>query len=245
MIEKSMLRPSRRGGVPVFRRPAGQLQLAQARGQAHRGRIAHAAGLVVIKADMDEAGKEGAGGQHHGFGLEVQAELGDGAGDAVAGNGKVVDGRLEQRQVGLILQPAADRRLVQHAVGLGARGAHRRALAGIEDAELDAGLVGGRSHGAAEGIDFLDQMPLADAANGRVAGHRPQRLDVVRQQQRAASRARRGECRLGAGMAATDNDYVITRGEQHRARSPREEAQSYARTGQKNREMFHVKHFPV
>jgi hypothetical protein len=78
---------------------------------------------------MDQAGEEGAGGQHHRFGLEAQADLGDDAGDAVAGDAEVVDRLLEQREVRLVLQPAADRRLVQHAVGLGARGAHRRALA--------------------------------------------------------------------------------------------------------------------
>jgi hypothetical protein len=41
-----------------------------------------------------------------------------------------------------------------------------------------------------------------------VAAHLPQGLDVVRQQQRGAAHARRGQRRLGAGMAAADDDDV-------------------------------------
>jgi hypothetical protein len=88
-IDAAAVEARRRAGLQAAGR---QLQLAQARGQADAGGIAHAAGLVVVEADVDQAGEEGAGGQHHGFGLEAQAELGDGAGDAVAGDGEVVDG---------------------------------------------------------------------------------------------------------------------------------------------------------
>jgi type IV pilus assembly protein PilO len=37
-------------------------------------------------------------------------------------------------------------------------------------------------HQAAEGVDLLDQMALADTADGRVARHLAQGLDVLRQQ---------------------------------------------------------------
>ena len=47
---------------------------------------------------------------------------------------------LEQRQIRLVLEHAANRPLVELPVGLRARGAHRRSLAGIEGAKLDAGL---------------------------------------------------------------------------------------------------------
>jgi hypothetical protein len=87
---------------------------------------------------------------------------------------------------------------------------------GVEDAELDAGLVGGRRHRAAQRIDLLDQMPLADAADRRIAAHRPQRVEVVRQQQRIRTHARRGERSFGAGMAAADDDHIETGGIKHR-----------------------------
>jgi hypothetical protein len=114
---------------------------------------------------VDAAVEEGAGGQHHRAGAKAKAHLGDGTDDAVALHHQVVHRLLEQPQVGLVLQPAPDGRLVQHPVGLRPGGAHRRPLAGIEDAELDAGLVGGQRHRAAECIHLLDQMPLADAAD--------------------------------------------------------------------------------
>jgi hypothetical protein len=41
-------------------------------------------------------------------------------------------------------------------------------------------------HRAAQRVDLLDQMALADAADRRVAAHLAERLDVVRQQQRGA-----------------------------------------------------------
>ena len=70
-------------------------------------------------------------------------------------------------------------------------------------------------HRAAERVDFLDQVALADAADRRVAAHLPERLDALRQQQRARAHARRGQGGLGAGMAAAYNDDVEFLGETH------------------------------
>src|SRR5690606_29995736 len=134
-------------------------QFAQASGQGYRRRIAGAAAAVFFQADVDN-------------GADALAVL----------DNQVVDGLLEDREVRLVFQGGADGGFIQHAVGLGARGTHRRALARIEDAELDAALVGGARHGAAEGINFFYQMALADAADGRVAAHLAEGLNVVRQQ---------------------------------------------------------------
>jgi hypothetical protein len=164
---------------------------------------------------VDQPVEEGAGGEHHGGRFEAQADLGDDAGDPVADHGEVVHGLLEQPQVGLVLEAAADRGLVEHPVGLGAGGTHGRALAGVEDAELDAAFVGGRRHGAAEGVHFLDQMPLADAADGRVAAHLAEGFDVVGEQQGGAPGPCRGQRGFGAGMAAADNDHVESGGMKH------------------------------
>ena len=85
----------------------------------------------------------------------------------------------------------------------------------VEDAELDAALVGGDRHRAAQRIDFLDQVALADAADRRVAAHLSERLDVVRQQQRLAAHAGGRQGGLGAGMAAADDDDVEFLGVEH------------------------------
>src|SRR5690242_17550222 len=51
-------------------------------------------------------------------------------------------------------------------------------------------------------------MPLADAADGRVARHLPQRLDAVGEEQGTASHPRRSKRGLGASVAAADHDDV-------------------------------------
>ena len=196
----------------------GQIQFAQARGERHRGRIAHAAGLVVFQSHVDEAGEESPRRQHHRPALEHDAELGSHPGDAVAVEQQVVNRLLKQREVRLVFQPSSDGGLVQHTVGLRAGGAHRRPLGRIERAELDARLVGGDRHRPAQRIHLLHQMALADATDGRIARHRTEGFDVVRQQQRPRARAGTGERGFGAGMAATDDNHIEGFGEFHGAR---------------------------
>ena len=65
-------------------------------------------------------------------------------------------------------------------------------------------------HHPTQGIDFPDQVPLADAADGRIAAHRTDRLDVVGQQQGPRAGPRRGQRGLGAGVAAADHDDVVS-----------------------------------
>jgi hypothetical protein len=103
---------------------------------------------------------------------KAHAELGHHTGDAVAVQDQVVTGLRENRQVGLVFQAAANRLPIQYTIGLRARRAHRRSLARIENPELDARFIDGLGHGAAQCIDLLDQMPLANAADRWVAAHR-------------------------------------------------------------------------
>jgi hypothetical protein len=51
-------------------------------------------------------------------------------------------------------------------------------------------------------------VPFAYPPDGRVAGHLPERFDVVAQQQGLAARTRTGQSRLGTGMATTHYDYI-------------------------------------
>ena len=68
----------------------------------------------------------------------------------------------------------------------------------------------------------LDQVALADAADRRIAAHRADGLDVVRQQQRARTGTRGRERGFGAGVAAADHDHVVAvEGVAHRAASVR------------------------
>jgi hypothetical protein len=119
---------------------------------------------------------------------------------------QVGDFLLEQREVRLVLQHRADCLLVQGAVGLRARRAHRRTFAGIEGAELNAGAIRRLRHRTAERVDLLDQVTLADAPDRGIAAHLSERLDALRQQQRTHAHARRGQGGLGAGVPAAYDD---------------------------------------
>ena len=128
---------------------------------------------------MHLAIQEGARGEHDGLGPEPDAQLRDDTHHTVALQQQVIHRLLEEGQIGLVLQCLADSLAIQDTVCLGARGSNRGALAGIENPELDTGVIGGNGHGAAQRIDLLDEMPLANAANGRVAGHLTQGVKIV------------------------------------------------------------------
>ena len=156
---------------------------------------------------MHEAVQERTRGQNDRPAEEPDAQLRGRADDPVAFHDQVIDGLLEDRQVGLILEAATDRLPIEHPVCLRARGTHSRSLARVQDAELDAGLVRCFGHRPAQRVDLLDQMPLADAPDGRIARHLAECLHAVGQQQRARTHARGGKRRLGASVPATDHDY--------------------------------------
>ena len=164
----------------------------------------------MVFSDVDEAVQKCAGGQHHRVGLKSDAKLGDGPNHAVAIHDQIIASLGKNRQVRLVLESATDRLFVQNPIGLRPGCAHGRPFRGVEDAELNACFVRGRSHCAAQGIDFFNQMPFADTANRRVATHHAQRFHAVCQQQRARTRARRRQRRLGTGMAATHDNHIKT-----------------------------------
>ncbi len=121
---------------------------------------------------------------------------------------EVGDFGFAQREVRLRLEQRADRLPIQRAVRLRAGRAHGRALARVQRAELDAGAVGGDRHRAAHGVDLAHQVALADAADRRVAAHLADGREALRHQQRARAHPGRREGRLGAGVAAADDDDV-------------------------------------
>ncbi len=185
-----------------------QLELLQARRKRYRGRVTRTAASVVIQPHVDLPVEEGASGQYHGACAKGDANLRDGTDHAVALHHQVIHGLLEQHQVGLVFEPRANRLAIQHAVRLSAGGTYGRTLAGIQDTKLDPRLIRGCRHGAAHCIHLLDEMALANAADGRIAAHLTKGLDVVAQQQCLAAHTRSGECSFSAGVAATDNNDI-------------------------------------
>ena len=100
------------------------------------------------------------------------------------------------------------RRRIELAVGLRPRPAHGRAFAAVQNAKLDAALVGDAAHEAVQSIDFPDQMALAQAADGRVAAHGADGGKAMRHQRGLRAHAGAGGRGLTAGMAAANHHNV-------------------------------------
>ena len=208
ITEKSIVRASRRGGVPVFRRP-GAASSFRRWPRLIAGGSPGAAGGVVLHPDVDQAVEEGAGGEHHRGRLEAQADL---VTTPVTRSPTTVRSSTacwNSQQVGLVLEAAADRGLVKHrsAWARVARTAGPLLALRMRNWMPPSSVA---RHGAAEGVHLLHQMPLADAADGRVAAHLAEGFDVVGEQGGASGPRRRSG--FGAGMAAADNDHVESGG---------------------------------
>ena len=80
---------------------------------------------------------------------------------------------------------------------------------------MDTALIRGQRHRTAQSIHLFDQMALANAADAGVAAHLAQSLDVVGEQQGLATHACSGQCRLGSGMAAANDDDIEFLGIKH------------------------------
>ena len=146
VVDAAAVDARRRAGL----QPADpQRQLPQSRRQSIRGRIAGAAARMALHADVDPAAEKGADGEYDVAGEKFDAALRDAALDSIAPHLQIGNLLLEQLQVRLPLEKAANGAPVQLAVRLRPSGAHRGPLAGVERSKLYARLVGGERHGTA------------------------------------------------------------------------------------------------
>ena len=162
---------------------------------------------------MDHSAQEGAGGEH-------DCAAGDRAAvrelDARYGAGVGCDPSRLPFDDGQV-RGLGDQRLhgapIELTVRLGARPLNGGALAAVEDAELNAGSIGGARHHAVERVDLAHQMALAQAADRRVAGHFADRREAVGDERgwRAAAR-RRGRGFASRMAPADDNDVKFHSG---------------------------------
>ncbi len=205
---QSIVAPSSRGGVPVLRRPSAKPSRSSVSERPDRRRLADPAGRRLLFADMDQAAQERAGGQHRGAAGELAAVGEAHAPHRAVSDQQIVDFRLQHSEIRRLADRALHRLRVELAIRLGARTAHRRALAAVQDAELDAALVGHAAHQAVQSVDFPHQMALAEPADRRIAGHRPDGRKPVRNQRRTRTHARGRGRGLAAGMAAADHDDI-------------------------------------
>jgi hypothetical protein len=82
------------------------------------------------------------------------------------------------------------------------------ASGGVEEAELDAAGVGYFAHDAAEGVDFADEMTFGYAADGGVAGHLGDEVEVEGEEGGAEAHARGGCGGFAARVACAYDEDV-------------------------------------
>jgi hypothetical protein len=115
---------------------------------------------------------------------------------------------LKQTQVGLVFDNMANGGFVAHAISLGARGSYSWSFAGIQHTKLDTAEVSGMRHCTTERVNFLDQVTLANAADGWVATHLANSFDVVRQQQCLRASSGSSKCSFSPGVTTADDNDI-------------------------------------
>ncbi len=93
-------------------------------------------------------------------------------------------------------------------IALGTRRPDGGAARSIEETELDADGVGDLAHDAAERVDFADEMSLGDAADGGIAGHLGDEIDVQCVKGSLQAHAGGSHGGLASGMTGADHDHV-------------------------------------
>ena len=107
---------------------------------------------------------------------------------------------LQQLQARGVLQHPLQPELVSLLVALGARRLHARTFPRIQHAELDPRRVRILTHHAPQRIDLPHHMTLGQPTNRRVAGHLPDRVEVLRQNPRRRPQPRCRQSRLHPRM---------------------------------------------
>jgi hypothetical protein len=122
---------------------------------------------------------------------------------------QVDDFGLLDEEAGLRLKHLAHLHAILPLVALGARRPDRGAARSIEQAELDPYGVGYLAHDSAERVDLANEMALGDTADGGVAGHLRDEVEIQREERCAQAHARGGDGGFAAGVPCADHDYFV------------------------------------
>ena len=180
----------------------------QGRGEFDGGRIAGASAGHVLESVVHFSVEEGPCGENHSFGAELFAELADDACDIAVFEDERAGGSLTDAEIGLELDFALHRLLVTDFVALCAGGPDSGTFSEVQQTELQRGRVGDASHGAAEGVDFADDVSFCDSADRGIAAHLRDMVKIDGEHQRGSAGSGGSECGLARGMSAAHHDYV-------------------------------------
>lgn len=157
---------------------------------------------------MDEALQECPRGQECGPAGDCFTEGGDHARDPSTVHGQGAGRFLAHEEVRTGEDVLLHDLQVLRPVDLGPAGAHGRALAGVQDAELDPGLIRPFAHHSAQRVDFFDHLTFGQSADGRIAGQVSDAVHIDGQKQGLHAHVRRGHGGFASGVPGTDDDDV-------------------------------------
>ena len=165
-------------------------------------------GILHAVTDDGTALQIGAGGQNGGPYIVHRAGGKDHLADGAAVRPNLHHLALPHRQVGLAFQGALHPLLVLPAVRLGPEGPDGRAFPEVQQPVLDAAFVGGFGHFAPQGVQLPDQVALAGAADGGVAGHVAHGVQIDGKDDGFQPQASGGQSRLNAGVSGADDGNI-------------------------------------
>ncbi len=160
--------------------------------------------------DMDRPAQERARGKHHGTA---------GKGAAIFAGNTVHPALLTDQQVACrtfddvqsfgLRQQVLYGLTIERTVRLRARAMHRWPLGAVQQLEMNPSPISRNPHQAVKRIDFTHKVPLANSANGRIAGHDADGIQAMCQQHRPRAHARGGRCGFAPRMTATHDNHII------------------------------------
>ena len=200
------------GGRARLEPAEGEARLAEALGEGVGPEHAVGAAPLGHGADDGLAPQVGAGADHHRLGPVDGAGVRLDPGDLAGLGEQAGDLSLLHPEVFLGFQGVLHDLLVLPPVGLGPQGVDGGALPPVEHPVLDAGLVGGPGHLAPQGVQLPDQVALAGAPDGGVAGHVPHRVQVDGEAQGGQPQPGAGQGGLNPRVAGAHHDHLVGAG---------------------------------
>ena len=162
----------------------------------------------ALRANMNNTIEESAGCQNNGRRIMALPISRHHARGTPILDHNVINRRRQNRQIIGLLNGLLHGQAIELAVSLCARALNRGAFAAIKQAELNTSNIRHSAHQAIQRINLAHQMALANTANGRIARHFADCLELMGQQHRARAITRRRRRRFATGVPATNNNDI-------------------------------------
>ena len=125
---------------------------------------------------------------------------------------------LPKVQVRRGLQRLSHLQTIQCSISLRSGSLDGRPTRAIKQTELDTGAIDHSTHNSAKSINLAHEMSLTDAADGWIAGHLSNKIEIESDDCRLGTDSGRGRSRFTAGVASADYHYIEVFVEDHSSR---------------------------